>query len=481
MSKDADLFYVTLALEALAEGRLPAEAHAPVDPRLALALGRVSRRLQADEARTRDPAEWLARHGGPGHGHVYAAILAPHGLGDAGSDVGQRIAEEAGALAREKIAQLLPGARLGRATIAGVEFAFESADDAQAHAQLLRLRERLDARARDIEADLSIEFAVGFARHDLCRERAFVCAAAALLEAQASEGRVVQFRKEDLNRTASRMALLRDLREAVATDQLFVVYQPKVRTSSGRIEAAEALVRWRHPSRGLVPPDEFVHLAEESGLIGELSRWVILKSLADQKTLAAQGHDLAIHVNISGRLVADARFTAWALDAISTSRCGDFGIEVTETAVIDDPEAGLAHLRAFAEAGITIALDDYGSGLSSLTYLKQLPATELKIDRLFISGLTSSHLDPLLVRSTIDLAHALGMEVTAEGVESPLAYALLRTMGCDLVQGYFVSKPLELADLGKFVASGPLELGARTNLLNLGNSVASMKKKRIPG
>ena len=130
---------------------------------------------------------------------------------------------------------------------------------------------------------------------------------------------------------------------------------------------------------------------------------------------------------------------------------GRIGFEITETAVIGDPDAALANLRDFTQAGIRIAIDDYGSGLSSLAYLKQLPAHELKIDRLFVSGLTDSHRDPLLVRSSIDLAHALEMEVTAEGVDDAMSLSLLRVMGCDLLQGYFISPPLPLDGLTSFL------------------------------
>ena len=130
---------------------------------------------------------------------------------------------------------------------------------------------------------------------------------------------------------------------------------------------------------------------------------------------------------------------------------GRIGLEITETAVIQDPEAALANLRALADAGIRIAIDDYGSGLSSLSYLKQLPASELKIDQMFISGLIDSHRDPLLVRSSIDLAHALDMEVTAEGVDSPAALALLKVMGCDVIQGFLIAQPMRLGELRAFL------------------------------
>ena len=168
----------------------------------------------------------------------------------------------------------------------------------------------------------------------------------------------------------------------------------------------------------MVPPDQFIGLAEETGAILDLTRFVFTQAIADRQALEGRNLPMSIHVNLSGRLVADDDFAAWLLNAVDGLERGAIGLEITETAVIDQPERAMANLHAFAEAGMHVAIDDYGSGLSSLTYLKELPATELKIDRMFISGLTSSHRDPLLVRSTIELAHALEMKVTAEGGET---------------------------------------------------------------
>ncbi|MEH3106172.1 MAG: EAL domain-containing protein [Sphingomonas fennica] len=249
--------------------------------------------------------------------------------------------------------------------------------------------------------------------------------------------------------------LAADLARAVARDELFLVYQPKLDCRTGRINSAEGLLRWQHPVRGSISPADFIPVAERTGSIRALTCWVIERAIADQATLAAAGHVLTLNVNLSARLAGDAAFTRWALAAVARA-VGTIGLELTETAAIDDPEAALANMHAFADAGVHIAIDDYGAGLSSLAYLKQLPASELKIDRMFISGLADSHRDPLLVRSTIDLAHALGMEVTAEGVETPVTLALLRVMGCDQVQGWAIARPMALEALRVFLSSaGP--------------------------
>ncbi|RYE98069.1 MAG: EAL domain-containing protein, partial [Oxalobacteraceae bacterium] len=178
----------------------------------------------------------------------------------------------------------------------------------------------------------------------------------------------------------------------------------------------------------------------------------IRQVIKDQKRLAAKGHDVPIFINIAGVLLTDTAFVDAAC-ALIRSGGAKIGFEITETSVIRDPQSAIAHLNIFAAMGIVIAIDDYGAGLSSLAYLKQLPARELKIDKLFITQLTSSNRDPLIVRSTIDLAHALEMEVVAEGVETPAALALLSVMGCDVIQGFLISQPISLKALIEFLAT----------------------------
>ena len=245
-------------------------------------------------------------------------------------------------------------------------------------------------------------------------------------------------------------SLADDLTEAVARNEFFLVHQPKMRARSGEVQAVETLIRWRHPTRGLIGPNDFIALAEERGEMRRITEWVIRQAIVEQASLAACGHAVTFNVNISARVLPDRDFAEWALATVSAAS-GPIGFEITETAMIADPEGALRNLHLFADAGIKIAIDDYGAGLSSLAYLKQLPAHELKIDRMFISGLSSSHRDPLLVRSTIDLAHALDMEVTAEGVDSPAALALLKVMGCDVIQGFLIAMPMALGDLRAFL------------------------------
>ncbi len=251
--------------------------------------------------------------------------------------------------------------------------------------------------------------------------------------------------------SVDRAQLARDLTIAIEAEELFLQYQPKVHLRRQEITSVEALVRWQHSTRGLVLPSDFIPIAEESRDIVALTLWTIRRSIRDQKTLIANGHDLRIFINIAGVLLADARFVRKVCAMVEASGAR-LGFEITETSVIRDPESAIANLKVFADIGIVIAIDDYGAGLSSLAYLKQLPARELKIDKLFVTQLTSSNRDPLIVRSTIDLAHALEMEVVAEGVETQAAMALLSVMGCDMIQGFLISRPINLDALIHFLA-----------------------------
>jgi EAL domain-containing protein (putative c-di-GMP-specific phosphodiesterase class I) len=258
-----------------------------------------------------------------------------------------------------------------------------------------------------------------------------------------------------------------EMRRALADDTMRVYYQPKLNFRSGRIDAVEALVRWPHARRGMIPPDVFVPMAEETGQVRPLTEWVLTRAIADQAALAEAGQPLSVAVNISARLLGDREFALFALSAAKEAGHG-VCFEITETAIIDNPEAALENIAAFVEAGIEIAIDDYGSGLSSLAYLKQLHGHELKIDKAFVQSITNSRRDAVLVRSTVELGHGLGMKVTAEGVEGQVAFAMLAAMGCDCAQGYFVGRPLPVNELLTLLDDGrhtdSLQLARKTQV-----------------
>lgn len=380
-------------------------------------------------------------------GGGYVAALSVKGLGRLRRDLGSSVADHIIQQMTGRLKVLLPQSRVGRVSRAGLEFAFSADDDAAAEAMLAGLEADLERRLPVDDQVFDLQVVIGFASRAVHGEHVADCAADALIEAQAQGRRVLLYREADLQKAAEASAMLRDLRAALTDDSLSLVYQPKLHVPSETIVSAEALLRWRHPSKGWISPEIFIGLAEETGLIADITQWVLRRAISDQAGLVSAGKPVIVYLNLSGRLLADAAFCAWILETVRQAEGCALGLEITETAVIDDPQRALANLQALVDAGLRIAIDDYGSGLSSLSYLKQMPAHELKIDKMFISTLTSSHRDPLLVRSTIDVAHALGMEVTAEGVETAGALALLRAMGCDHIQGYLVSKPVPLAAL----------------------------------
>ena len=368
--------------------------------------------------------------------------------------IGYTLANALVAAVAERIGTALPGSQVGRIGRRSVEFAFTADDPALAERVLDALAAAL-AQPFTVDGltfDLSITTGAVALNGGMLDDEQIDAAGVAI--ATAREGRRLVHLATAVAGAPDgfdQLTLIRDLRPALARDETALHYQPKLQSRTETIESVEALLRWVHPTLGPVRIDKLIELAEATGAIRELTHWAIDRALADRAALAAAGYPLTVFVNISGVLVADPAFAAWALARLAHAG-GAIGFEITETAVISDPTVALDHLQRFAAAGIKIAIDDYGSGLSSLAYLKQLPAHELKIDRMFVSGLTESHRDPLLVRSSIDLAHALEMEVTAEGVDDPLSLSLLRVMGCDMIQGYQVSPALPLAELVVFLA-----------------------------
>jgi EAL domain-containing protein (putative c-di-GMP-specific phosphodiesterase class I) len=253
---------------------------------------------------------------------------------------------------------------------------------------------------------------------------------------------------------ASNLSLMSEMLLAIDAGELAVAYQPKLDFRSRAVTGVEALVRWPNHHRGPLGPDVFVPMAEETGHIEALTEWVLVRAVADQAALKSAGHDISMSVNLSGRLLHEQDFADKVL-AIIGGAADRFCLEVTETAAMENPELAMRSLGRYRAAGVRVAIDDYGSGLSSLAYLKNLPATELKIDKAFVIDIADFQRDSMLVRSTIDLGHSLGMQVTAEGVETDTALSLLALMGCDAAQGYFIGRPMPLGELFEFLERWP--------------------------
>ena len=388
----------------------------------------------------------------PGSGAFYG-VCELDGFEKIRKHVGYKAANALVTAVAEEIRQRLPRCRIGRTNRTTVEFAWSQACTYEAHALVATLRAALPD-SFDLEGcALDVRPRIAFQRisHGMPAEGALEMIDAALADPARHPLDLIAVPEEEASASDERLYLLKELSAAITHDRLEVHYQPKLDCRSERISSVEALLRWTHGALGAIGPDRIVAAAEDTGLIRRLTIWVLQRVLADLATLAAADVAVPVYVNISGLLLPDERFAARVIDLLHGHETL-VGFEITETAVIRDPDRAMANLARFRAAGISIAIDDYGTGLSSLAYLKQLPAQELKIDRLFISGLTTEHRDPLLVRSSIDLAHALEMKVTAEGVDSPMALSLLTIMGCDMVQGFLVSRPLPLTALVAFLA-----------------------------
>jgi diguanylate cyclase (GGDEF)-like protein len=246
-----------------------------------------------------------------------------------------------------------------------------------------------------------------------------------------------------------RLSLLGELRRGIAEGELTLHYQPQLDAASGVLERVEALVRWVHPGRGLLPPAEFLPLAEQTRLIRPLTRWVIDRALADWRAWQADGLDVGVAVNLSARSLGDEELPLELATLLAEHGAppGTLTLELTESAVMADPFRAASILGRLSRMGVRLALDDFGTGYSSLAYLKRLPVDELKIDRSFVAHMDADTDDAAIVRSTIGLARSLRLSTVAEGVETPDALATLRAFGCESVQGFLFAKPLPAGEI----------------------------------
>jgi len=274
----------------------------------------------------------------------------------------------------------------------------------------------------------------------------------AMYVAKRTHARCVLFAPELDQDSAERLTLLSDLREAIETDQLVLYYQPKQDLRRGIVTGAEALVRWQRPGQGLIAPDKFIPLAEQTGLIGPLTEWVMRAAVRQAYLWQRRYPDMRVAVNLSMRNLQDPTL-ARTIAALLEQWPAQLDVEITESALMADPERALATLSALSDVGVRIAIDDFGTGYSSLAYLKRLPVDVLKIDRSFVRDLHTHTNDRIIVRSTIDLAHNLGLRVVAEGVEDSVAAEVLRQFGCDEIQGYHLSRPVPAGEFEQWLAN----------------------------
>jgi diguanylate cyclase (GGDEF)-like protein len=339
------------------------------------------------------------------------------------------------------------------ARLGGDEFAIllagASISDAQRLGQaILRALEApmtLEEQVVDIAASIGIATCPD---HGNESSKLLRCADVAMYEAKRTNAGIAIWDDNYDQHSLERLSLLSDLRKAVDNNELVLVYQPKISLRPDSELYVEALVRWQHPSRGLVPPSEFIPFAEQTGYIRVITQWVIGRAVAQCAAWRRQGLPTNIAINISARDLIDAQLPDRFEALLERENCAAswISLEITESAILDDPGHAIRNLERIAALGCRIAIDDYGTGYSSLSYLRRLPLHELKIDRSFVTALAHDANDAIIVRSTIELAHNMGLVVVAEGVEDEATFDALRALGCDTMQGYWISRPLGTAE-----------------------------------
>ena len=324
----------------------------------------------------------------------------------------------------------------------------------------LALHERIDAiqqamtpvfELQNFSLHINVQMGIAwYPEHDRSGTKLLEMAGAALHPAQLKGLPMLEYDDSMFRTTVERLELINGLNNAIRENELVLHYQPKLDIARGIVTEVEALVRWQHPQYGMVPPDKFISLAEQTGFIHELTLWVLdtvlqqYRRWRDEESIV-----LPIAVNVSAESLRTPEFFDVVESALERNSLSADAIclEVTESVVVDNPQAAIAILDRFQHKGIRLAVDDYGTGYSSLAQLQQLPVNELKIDKAFVTNLTSRQADQVIVKSTIEMAHALGLGVVAEGIEDAASLEWLQRHGCDTAQGYFICRPVPADEL----------------------------------
>jgi EAL domain-containing protein (putative c-di-GMP-specific phosphodiesterase class I) len=265
---------------------------------------------------------------------------------------------------------------------------------------------------------------------------------------RAKSGYAIYAAEQD-HHNANRLLLSSDLQQAIANNQFILEYQPKVDVTTGRTRGVEALVRWAHPRLGRIPPDQFITLAEQTGTITALTHRVLETALSQGRDWQQMGLALNLAVNLSMRTVHDSQFPHTVASLLRRYAMAPerVTLEITESTLMVDRDGVGEALARLAGMGVRLSIDDFGTGYSSLSYLSRLPVQEIKIDRSFVGEMTTRQSAATIVRSIIELGHNLGLQVVAEGVEDRAQWSSLADWGCDVVQGYYLSPPVNAADL----------------------------------
>jgi diguanylate cyclase (GGDEF)-like protein len=378
-----------------------------------------------------------------------------------GYAVGDLLVRQVGARLRDTVSNRGIVTRMGRDDFALLDASASTVQEASELAE--RVMHAFASPFRLDGHEFFLTLSVGVCRFPADGEdvgRLLVSAENAMFLAKRAGRNNFQFYVRDMNcASAERLEMETALRHAVQRNELVLHYQPSVSFGSGRITAVEALVRWNHPVHGMVPPDKFIPLADETGLIAEVGKWVLFEACRQTRKWHDEGIDgLKVSVNVSAVQFRQGNLREVVSEALVQTglpaSCLD--LEITETVLMQDAEATIATLNALKAMGVCISVDDFGTGYSSLAYLKRFPIDTLKIDKSFMRDVTVDSHNAAIVRTVIALARSLGLESIAEGVETREQVDFLRAEGCDRLQGYYFSRPLPAPDLPKFLGARPV-------------------------
>jgi diguanylate cyclase len=340
------------------------------------------------------------------------------------------------------------------ARLGGDEFGIVLAGVSEPEKILGRIRQVIEHEVEISGLPLSVEASIGYVvapEHGEDVDDLLQLADVAMYVAKAQHAGLIRYDPSQNHYDAANLTLVSQLRHAIDDDELVLYYQPKVSLGDGRVDAVEALIRWQHPELGLLSPDRFIPLAEQTGLIDRVTEWVVIRAVED---LRSWRDDLSVAINVSARSL-HPRLVPLLVDSLAASEVdpGRLYVEITETALMTDPERAAVVLQDLRQAGIGISIDDFGTGQTSLSYLSALPIDEIKIDLSFISDMNVSAGHHAIVRSIVDLGHNLGLHVVGEGVESEEIAAALAATGCEVAQGYLYARPMPPEDLTDWIVS----------------------------
>lgn len=394
----------------------------------------------------------------PLHGGEYIASIGIHNFTEVRLAVGFLSMERFIHRLAERLCDIKSVVSVGRLNQDSLVLIFECPEGRSLRDLLSSVQRQVGSKIDVGDGVLSAETSIGYCQivPEIGVEKLMQRVEMAMDQARHSGNTIWRFSEEEISEARNRLSLMSEVRHALAADKFSFAYQPQVNARSGKVTGLEALLRWEEAPEGFPGIGEMIKLSEKTGDILAITIWTFYKVFQDFEAFEELGIHTPISINVSGVVLSEKNFAKHILRK-ATKYKDRLVLEVTETALIESPHYAVKNLEELSNAGFRFSLDDYGTGYSSLEKMRSIPVSELKIDASFVRDLATSHHNPLIVRSTIDLAHALELEVVAEGVEDAETMALLSVMGCDIVQGYFIGKPMPFEAVVLFLQEGSFE------------------------